>query len=168
MPVTQCSTSYEFPRGKNTPHGRSNAIPAQHSFHAIPDSLKWVANHERTRWFLVLHVTQPAGDGLNRLLELSNRALAQYNQPPLYAALRKVRQSRTSMASTRGDVQPVADFSDFFHISLAWSLVEPSAADAQRVADIDLGPVCGLRVQFDSVKAKIGNQVESIRLPVDI
>ncbi|KAJ5664626.1 hypothetical protein N7462_011439 [Penicillium macrosclerotiorum] len=130
--------------------------------------LKWVANHERTRWFLVLHVARPASDGLNRLLELSNRALAQYDQPPLYATPHKVRQSRVSMASAHGDMQPVADFSDCFHISLAWSLVGPSLADAQRVAGIDLGSVRGLRVRFDSVKAKIGNQVESIRLPVDV
>ncbi|KAJ5791995.1 uncharacterized protein N7503_007973 [Penicillium pulvis] len=46
-----------------------------------PNGLKWVSNYERTRWFLVLHMSKPEHDSLNGLLRLSNRALARFDQP---------------------------------------------------------------------------------------
>lgn len=57
------------------------------------------------------------------------------------------------------------DYSDCFHISLAWSLTEPTVNDEKRVAGIDLRAAKDLYVKFDSVKAKIGNHVENICLP---
>ncbi|KUL82275.1 hypothetical protein ZTR_10767 [Talaromyces verruculosus] len=54
-------------------------------FTVVPDTLDWVSNTERTRWFLVLKLKKPTGDNLNRLLQISNRLLGAYNQPPLYA-----------------------------------------------------------------------------------
>lgn len=132
-------------------------------FSVKPDSVKWVSNYEKTRWFLVLHVAKPENDGLNRLLELSNRALARFNQPPLYAASSPVsRPSRASAAVDRGCQR--GDYSDCFHISLAWCLSGPSARDEERVAGIDRSPLENLQVRFDSVKAKIGNHVESMPL----
>lgn len=125
--------------------------------------MKWVSNYEKTRWFLVLHVAKPENDGLNRLLELSNRALAQFNQPPLYAAPSPVsRPFRASAADDRGSQR--VDYSACFHISLAWSLSEPNARNEERIGGIDRSPLENLRVRFDSVKAKIGNHVESIPL----
>lgn len=56
------------------------------------------------------------------------------------------------------------DFSGCFHISLAWSLSEPSVKERERVAGIDLQALRGIQVGFDSVKAKIGNIVGSIPL----
>lgn len=128
-----------------------------------PDALKWVSNHERTRWFLVLHVARPATDVLNRLLALSNRALAAFDQPSLYAPSRDVHRNRARVADD--PASPVRDYSACFHISLAWSLVGPSPAEEERVEGLELGAVKGMRVRFDSVKAKIGNHVESIALP---
>lgn len=128
-----------------------------------PDSVKWVSNYEKTRWFLVLHVAKPENDGLNRLLEISNRALAQFNQPPLYAVPSPV--SRPSRASAAHDHSSQrVDYSACFHVSLAWGLSEPSARDEERVAGIDRSPLENLHVRFDSVKVKIGNHVESIPL----
>lgn len=128
--------------------------------------MKWVSNFEKTRWFLVLHVARPESDGLNRLLELSNRALAQFNQPPLYAT-----PSRGSCPSRGLGTQDYdslrVDFSACFHISLAWRLDEPSACHVDRVEGVDLKVLANLRVRFDSVKAKIGNHVESIPLASD-
>lgn len=133
------------------------------SFSVRPDSLKWVSNYEKTRWFLVLHVARPENDGLNRLLELSNRALAQFNQPPLYAT--PSHDSRPSRASVTHDHDSQrVDYSACFHISLAWSLTEPNVRDAERVAGLDLKPLNTMHVRFDSVKAKIGNHVDSVPL----
>src|SRR5689334_9596124 len=89
------------------------------SFTVIPDTLKWVSNHERTRWFLVLHVARPVSDGLNRLLALSNRALAAFNQPSLYASSRGARRNRAPVAHGRGQdlSESSGDYSDCFHIS---------------------------------------------------
>ncbi|KAJ5355005.1 uncharacterized protein N7496_012217 [Penicillium cataractarum] len=146
---------------------RDSHIPP---FTVIPDTLKWVSNHERTRWFLVLHVARPASDGLNRLLALSNRALAAFDQPSLYASSRGARRNRALVAHGRGQdlSESGGDYSDCFHVSLAWSLVEPGKLDEERVRGLDLGDVNSMRVSFDSVKVKIGNHVESVVLPAEI
>ncbi|CEJ57800.1 hypothetical protein PMG11_06480 [Penicillium brasilianum] len=146
---------------------RDSYIPP---FTVIPDTLKWVSNHERTRWFLVLHVARPVSDGLNRLLALSNRALAAFDQPSLYASSRGARRNRAPVAHGRGqDLNEFSgDYSDCFHISLAWSLVEPSKKDEERVRGLELGDVGSMRVSFDSVKVKIGNHVESVVFPSEI
>ncbi|KAJ5953590.1 hypothetical protein N7454_000486 [Penicillium verhagenii] len=121
-------------------------------FSLTPDGLKWVSNYQATRWFLVLRVAKPENDNLNRLLHLCNRALARFDQPPLYAS--------------RGTPES-KDFSECFHISLAWALKEPSQEDKDLVAATDLKSLQSLRVWFDSVKIKIGNNVSSILLPTD-
>ncbi|KAJ5157828.1 uncharacterized protein N7482_008928 [Penicillium canariense] len=118
---------------------RDSHIPP---FTVTPDALQWVSNHERTRWFLVLHVAQSAGDGLTRLLTLSNRALAAFDQPPLYTTPSSdARPSRAPVAHdrSRGAAGPAGYHSDSFHVSLAWSLDGPSKMDAERVAGLDLG-----------------------------
>lgn len=148
----------------------SNPANIHPSFTVIPDTLKWVSNNERTRWFLVLHVARPVSDGLNRLLALSNRALAAFDQPSLYASSSGTRWNRALVAHGRGQdmSESAGDYSDCFHVSLAWSLVEPSKKDEERVRGLDLGDVKSMRVGFDSVKAKIGNHVESVVLPAEI
>lgn len=123
-----------------------------------------MANYEKTRWFLVLRIKKPDNDALNRLLHLCNRTLAQFDQPPLYA--KASHSSRTS--SHRQSDEGSSDYSDCFHISLAWSLLEPNHKECERVEATDLKALRGLRVRFDSVKAKIGNHVESIPLPKGI
>ncbi|KAJ5875147.1 uncharacterized protein N7473_012494 [Penicillium subrubescens] len=147
---------------------RDSHIPP---FTVTPDALKWVSNYERTRWFLVLHVARPVSDGLNRLLALSNRALAVFDQPALYASSssRDARRNRALGAHDRG-LGPTGsgDYSDCFHVSLAWSLTEPGKVEEERVAGLELGDVQSMRVRFDSVKVKIGNHVESVALPVDV
>lgn len=59
----------------------------------------------------------------------------------------------------------MTDHSDCFHISLAWTLSEPSRKECELVEATDLKSLDGLHVKFDSVKVKIGNHVESIQLP---
>lgn len=129
-----------------------------------------MSNYEKTRWFLVLRVQKPKDDSLNRLLRISNRSLAFFNQPPLYES------SATSITPKppgrqqdhQADERTIEDYSHCFHISLAWSLTQPSVAATERVASIDLQGLRGLAVPFNSVKAKIGNNVSSIPLSMGI
>lgn len=141
-------------------------LTTRHRFDITPDSLDWVSNYERTRWFLVLRVRKPHSDSLNCLLRLSNDTLARFDQPPLYeTASHDHQKSRASAGrDLNGGRYGNVDFSSCFHISLAWTLTEPSKMDLDRVASVDLHPVRGLHVRFDSVKAKIGNNVVSIPL----
>ncbi|KAF4769220.1 hypothetical protein HAV15_008473 [Penicillium sp. str.  len=134
------------------------------SFDVQPDTLYWSSNYEKTRWFLVLGVQRPSHDGLNRLLKLSNDTLARFGQPPLYATA--LTQGKQTSVSLRGKSSSLSgeDFSGCFHISLAWSLSEPSLKERERVAGVDLRALHEMRVGFDSVKAKIGNIVSSIPL----
>jgi hypothetical protein len=44
-------------------------------------------------------------------------------------------------------------------------LAGPAEGDVERIKNIDLEQVKRIEVRFDSVKAKIGNHVESIALP---
>lgn len=138
--------------------------------------LDWVSNYEKTRWFLVLHAQRPANDSLNHLLGLSNRALASFGQPPLYEKVPQVPSgSETDPITPRSDdyrhqldMKPprvwTGNYSHCFHISLAWSLTEPSADDQARLGTINLRELMTFRVRFDCVKAKIGNNIMSIHL----
>lgn len=56
------------------------------------------------------------------------------------------------------------DFSGCFHVSLAWTLSEPSSKDREQITGIDLHALRELQIEFDSLKAKIGNNVTSIPL----
>ncbi|KAJ5232116.1 hypothetical protein N7468_005072 [Penicillium chermesinum] len=121
-------------------------------FHVQPDALKWVSNYERTRWFLVLHVAKPKQDNLNKLLSLSNHVLGKFNQPPLYT-------------TQQGSKQCPSDYSEFFHISIAWRLTEPEEEELKRVQEIHAPNLFKLHINFDCVKAKVGNNVASVLLP---
>lgn len=57
-----------------------------------------------------------------------------------------------------------ADYSHCFHISLAWSLTEPSPDERDQIANIKLRELSDLSVYFDCVKAKIGNNITSMPL----
>ncbi|KAL2009583.1 hypothetical protein VTN00DRAFT_5390 [Thermoascus crustaceus] len=142
--------------------------------------LDWVSNYEKTRWFLVLRVQRPENDGLNRLLKVSNQSLAVFGQPPLYETLSQQSLPESRGRSKKGTLprdkkgadktakaseQPAVDYSHCFHISIAWSLNEPSPEDRERVANVDLSALRGFRVHFSSVKAKIGNNVLNLALP---
>lgn len=136
------------------------------------DNLDWVSNYEKTRWFLVLRVKRPENDNLNDLLKLSNRSLVLFGQPPLYetslVANKKSRGAVQRLQSQPDDQADTEDdYSHCFHISLAWSLMEPSLEEKKRVANVDLRELRDLSVHFNSVKAKIGNNVSSIPLSTE-
>ncbi|CRG92028.1 U6 snRNA phosphodiesterase [Talaromyces islandicus] len=127
------------------------------AFNAVPEGLDWVSNTENTRWFLVMRIKRPPQDQLNTLLRISNQTLTTFGQPPLYAP-KKIKHPVSS--AYKED-----DFSDRFHISLAWSLTAPSIDEQTRISGIDLKPLEeSLRIEFNSVKVKIGNVVKSLAL----
>lgn len=140
----------------------------------VADSLHCVSNYEQTRWFYVLRARKPDQDNLNRLLGIANRCLALYGQPPLYeppqgpGAEQAPGLSGRSAHKQTGTQPQMADYSDCFHISLAWSLTAPSSEDRDQVARIDLRRMSDLRISFDCVKAKLGNQITSIPLSTGI
>ncbi|KAJ5367066.1 hypothetical protein N7541_001007 [Penicillium brevicompactum] len=143
-----------------------NSIRQSHvsPFKVRPNTLYWASNYEKTRWFLVFSVQKPPQDHLNRLLRLSNNTLSQFGQPPLYAGSRAQGDENPVSPSTHSDKEQSGDFSGCFHISLAWTLKEPSSKSRDQVAGIDLQGVKDLQIGFDSVKAKIGNNVTNIEL----
>ncbi|KAI5293885.1 poly(U)-specific 3'-to-5' RNA exonuclease [Ascosphaera acerosa] len=146
-------------------------------------SLDLVPNYQHTRWFLVLRVRRPQHDELNRLLGLANATCREHGQPQLY--VEEGHQTGAgnvggaggrdghacSLISNDGDedggragegVAPSVDQSSAFHVSIAWTLREPSEEARQAVSAIDVGSRVACAVRFSSVKARIGNQVHDI------
>ncbi|EFE34803.1 uncharacterized protein ARB_06569 [Trichophyton benhamiae CBS 112371] len=142
-------------------------------FEVSPQKLAWVSNFENTRWFLVLQLNRPANNGLNQLLRLSNSSLAYFGQPPLYespAGTQKRKygkqaghQRNSSSSSSSIDT----DYTNCFHISIAWTLEEPSDDEKERLTSIEL-PARDLIIKFNNVKVKIGNQIYSEALLASI
>ncbi|KAL3479010.1 U6 snRNA phosphodiesterase Usb1 [Aspergillus californicus] len=128
------------------------------------ESLDWVSNSEKTRWFYVLRARRPGNDDLNRLLGISNRSLGLFGQPPLYEAALDSSKATSAQGRTQGSEPELKNFSECFHVSIAWSLAGPSVEDQERMKSIKLQGFDDLRVGFDCVKAKIGNNVSSIPL----
>ena len=131
--------------------------------------LDWVANYEKTRWFLVLRLRKPEFDGLNKLLHVSNQVVQEYNQPALYTTRnihgKRERPTRKLPYAQWVDIQ---DVSDAFHISIAWTLTAPNdellklarAMFAAYKKELDQ-----FQVQVGEIKFKVGNVVTSIPLP---
>jgi len=140
--------------------------------------IEWVANHERTRWFLVLKLAKPAGNSLNVLLWASNQTAVEFSQPPLYTTpelqlpenQRKPRRS-LERGKTSTPSRPKllfngqSDCSTCFHISIAWSLGAPSENLSASTMALDMGGLANMRLVVSNVKAKVGNAVTSIPLP---
>lgn len=57
------------------------------------------------------------------------------------------------------------DYSEYFHVSIAWNLAEPASSSIKLANGMDIGKsVRSLRVSFSSVKARVGNTVHNIDL----
>lgn len=140
-------------------------------------------NFDRTRWFLVLRIDRPAKDELNRLLMISNRSLALFGQPALYEDASLVLSNRSSGRDRDRDpsssdaLKPTklpnglgavhvqdSNYSTCFHISLAWSLQEPSHEERNKIAFLDSPKLRRMPINFDVVKTRIGNTVSNIQL----
>ncbi|KAF2403737.1 hypothetical protein EJ06DRAFT_553978 [Trichodelitschia bisporula] len=117
-------------------------------------NLAWYPNHDRSRWFLSLSTARPETDELNGLLRACNATAIACGQPILYAK------------QEDDNADPLPDYSAFFHLSIAWSLALPTYAGSverlwQRAAQSNVN---GMRIDFDTVKVKIGNTIHSVDL----
>ena len=146
-------------------------------------ALDWVPNLEKTRWFLVLRIGRPDGNGLNKLLHVSNQIVKEYGQPQLYVSsalaapademapkksARSSRHTGRAARSTNMIWSSIQDVSDAFHISIAWTLESPSEQLLKVTKSLNTNIVANLGqilVRIEEVKAKIGNVVTSIPLP---
>ena len=153
-------------------------------FVVVPTSLDWVPNFDGTRWFLVLRLDRAPENELNRLLALSNRCLAVYGQPPLYDVSGPDRKHSLADGVYREDGRMVnepkaanfleqsrsvqGDFCSFFHISLAWTLEEPSIRERKTAARLDLSIIGKFHISFDNVKVKIGNIISDMQLSTKV
>ncbi|RYO95938.1 hypothetical protein DL764_007563 [Monosporascus ibericus] len=140
-------------------------------FNLAPWALSWHRTAESERSFLVLRVANKVGDTtahedaktgpsnpeLANLLGRCNGLVTEYGQPPLYAP----------KALDGSNMAP----HDAFHISVAWSLAEVDADLQERTEEVfskpefrdGVGAIC---VHVDGIKAKIGNMVTHVALPM--
>lgn len=143
----------------------------------VLSGLRWVANYENNRWFLVVQIQKPLGDQLNKLLETSNKVARNYKQPCLYVSQdfpaassrtpKRYQAPRPGNESQRGFVHSrphdysrlYKDASAHFHVSIGWTLKQPSEA----LTDEKVGEQV-LRVSIQSIKVKVGNEIAVISL----
>jgi hypothetical protein len=161
-------------------------------FHIQFSKLNWVPNFDRTRWFLILGIEKPPNDELNKLLRACNFAAEECGHPGLYtggagdgpmeqeqddADERPPKRRRKSSAkgeTAEGETEnpdmnnsASVDFTDKFHVSIAWNLIEPDPAWTDVVLNMDVSDLVKPPVApFEAVKVRIGNTVHSIPLGV--
>jgi hypothetical protein len=139
--------------------------------------LAWYPNHDQTRWFLSLSVAAPKENELNKLLDACNEAASSMHQPKLYVpndddeiaknTPKRPKKSGSRIdddakGSTKSSSKP--DCSDFFHISLAWSLSPQQLNEEVMSSNATKEALKDLRTAFDAVKIKIGNIISPIPL----
>ncbi|KAH0400678.1 hypothetical protein KCU89_g4940, partial [Aureobasidium melanogenum] len=134
----------------------------RHPIAVRPASLSWHGNDDSSRYFLVLRVqdaekTQETSalTLLNQLLEASNKAALDFNQPQLYTKLKRQAGSH--------------DFSPYFHISIGWSLpsqdrnLEDDNLELQPAVESIHKELCeNMVVSFDAVKIRVGQAVTAL------
>ena len=149
--------------------------------------LEWVANYEKTRWFLVLKLEKAPQNGLNKLLHVSNQTVTNFGQAPLYTNMLQDShdgQSRKRQAANRGRSKETMrvtasssmshsglsndnDMSSSFHVSIGWTLGDPTQDVNERLNTngIDFH---NLKVDVNTVKVKIGNGITAVSLALKI
>jgi U6 snRNA phosphodiesterase len=130
--------------------------------------LDWVANFEKTRWFLVLRLGKHELDGLNKLLHLSNQVVEEYGQPALYTKLSTYPESSKKKKAPNNSWVDMEDVSDAFHISIAWTLTSPSHELLELTKTLgrdQMKELDRIEVKIEEIKSKVGNTVTNIPLP---
>ena len=151
-------------------------------FDLSPASLDWVSNEEGTRWFLVVRLSPPEHDELNRLLGLCNTTVEVFGESPLYSTSHQRRPARagrtkaqrlTRRPSHRSSALTGAHGVDScFHISIAWSLQAPTEAVKEHLHSPEIQSILhrlkNTTISFSSVKVKLGNVVHDLKLEAGI
>jgi hypothetical protein len=150
---------------------RRSAVPA---FNFEFQHLKWVPNFERNRWFLVLGIKIPKHDELNGLLRACNKAAESHGHAGLYTGSYgdgpmedNNSDNKSKRRRVNEDELQEHDYSEYFHVSIAWNLTEPDTEWTTLVRTIDTSKYMqSPGAAFDAVKVRIGNVVHSISLPI--
>ena len=150
------------------------------SFEVAIRGLEWVANYEKTRWFLVLKLERAPQNGLNKLLHVSNETVTGFGQPSLYSESlkpsldghsrkRQAGRSKQTFAATASSSMGRAapsnpdDMSSSFHISIGWMLGAPMDGLGERLNTLGID-YQAVKVDVHTVKAKIGNGITAISI----
>ncbi|KAI0995018.1 hypothetical protein K3495_g13162 [Podosphaera aphanis] len=144
-------------------------------FYSTLIDLEWVANFEKTRWFLVLRVSRPDANEFNRLLHLSNIIAQRFDQPRLYSkpdkaaspSMRIDSKAKNPCNKSCIDWSDMQDVSAAFHVSIAWTLRPPSQEliNVTEHSSVNLmKSITQINLQLTCIKVKIGNTVNTIPL----
>lgn len=117
--------------------------------------LAWVANFEKNRYFLVLKLTKPANNDLNKLLLACNTC----------AKKRKLALLYDQGGQDENSISQPFDRSSAFHISIAWTLQKPTIEDQKMDIEKASEQLTGISINFNSALLKIGNSVTEITVP---
>jgi len=120
--------------------------------------LDWVSNHDNTRFFLVLRLSRPRDDQLNKLLDGCNTSALQFGLTQLY-----VKPEEAGTQANDKD-KKILDHSSAFHISIAWSLQRPAQEATYSLSQYAVDHCRALEIKFDRLKLKIGNAVLDVML----
>lgn len=141
--------------------------------------IRWATNLEYTRSFLVCGIQKPDKNELNEILKVCNETVEAFAQLPLYANPTNVNDSTVSAGKMNGvskdtktvvseQLPPTEDFSDAFHISIAWTLESPTADDIDQLESLarsaEFEAVKETSFTVSTVKVKVGNIIKSIPL----
>lgn len=121
---------------------------------------------------------------MNKLLHVSNKVVEEYGQPPLYANPRAsvngiknahpsqdVKYLNRKPQPKKQDFSDMIDSSEAFHISIAWTLLPPDQElieATERLMANELTEVKQIQIRTEEIKAKIGNVVTNVSLPIGI
>lgn len=156
----------------------------QHRFDLSIDGLGFAPNYENNRWFLVMRVTKPRDDSLNKLLHISNAVAQAYGQPPLYTdhltdstrSLKRRKKIGETSGNNNSSPQRVSngtdignkisrdDMSSHFHISIGWLLVQPLKEVEEKLESLGTQRFSDYTLKVNAIKVKIGNAVTTISL----
>ena len=137
-------------------------VPA---FEVVPRALRWVSNFDESRYFLILTLTKPANNELQRLLTACNRIVKEYNLQELYAADQAGSVGvPTSQKAEEECLSTTTKFQDDdkFHISIGWTLQTPEIFEY--LESSYPGYIASLGIEFSTAQLKIGNQITAIHL----
>ena len=123
--------------------------------------LEWVANHDKSRFFLVLKLGKPENNELNDLLVVCNASAQEFGLPQLYDVSSH---DDPGVKSKNENAPEIVDRTKAFHISIAWSLREPDHRCRDQLIMLEHTGLKKLKVKFAILKLKIGNAVIDIPL----
>lgn len=131
------------------------------SFKTKLEELQWHPNEDQTRWFRVLRAADE-NEELMRLLRACNSVAERYGQPRLYEHDGHERHLHKKRRPSSHEQE--SQLAKKFHISIAWSLQRPPDNGGTHAHDDIPSAIRQLKVPFNEVKVRIGQDVTSFSL----